>query len=352
MKNSDMKIIAIILSIALFFTIVTSNAVSIASVVFLAKGETAQTGTAGAGGDSTSTGDNSATNGGSTVTPADNGGSTVTPADNGGSATTPADNGGSAATPAGNSGSNASTPAGNGGSNASTPANNGGSSNSSSGGSNAATSKIDKEALAMYQKASKDICQKAVAGYTKKGWQAIEGDLQLSKGQSIAGTLKNLIMGFMTQEADAEEKINAKGSDDAKNRMVPGNCSESYLESVTKTTKGNNYVITIIMKDQVNPSYNDADGLVRMSKEFLDIKDVQDTVKNDATVSKVVKSVDGTITYKAYKITAEMTKDGKFVSITHYGVGDIKAHVNAAIVGELDASGALSFNARYYDFKY
>ena len=38
MKNSDMKVIAIILSIALFFTIVTSNAVSIASVVFLAKG--------------------------------------------------------------------------------------------------------------------------------------------------------------------------------------------------------------------------------------------------------------------------------------------------------------------------
>ena len=38
MKNSDMKVIAIILSIALFFTIVTSNVVSIASVVYLAKG--------------------------------------------------------------------------------------------------------------------------------------------------------------------------------------------------------------------------------------------------------------------------------------------------------------------------
>ena len=50
MKNSDMKVIAIILSIALFFTIVTSNAVSIASVVFLAKDATAvQEGTAGEG---------------------------------------------------------------------------------------------------------------------------------------------------------------------------------------------------------------------------------------------------------------------------------------------------------------
>ena len=40
MKNADMKVIAIILSIALFFTIVTSNAVSVASIVFLAKNET------------------------------------------------------------------------------------------------------------------------------------------------------------------------------------------------------------------------------------------------------------------------------------------------------------------------
>lgn len=348
MKNSDMKIIAIILSIALFFTIVTSNAVSIASVVFLAKGETVQNGSSNTPGSSDNTGDNSAVNSGSGAT---------TPVDNGGSnATTPVDNGGSnATTPADNGGSNASTPATNGGSSNTSSGNSGsnaGNSGSNAGGSTAAKGKIDKEALAMYQKASKDICQKAVAGYTKKGWQAIEGDLQLSKGQSIAGTLKSLIMNFMTQEADAEEKINAKGSDDAKNRMAPGDCSESYIESVTKTTKGNNYVITIIMKDQVNPSYDDADGLVKMSKEFLDIKDVQDTVKNDATVSKVVKGLDGTITYKAYKITAEMTKDGKFVSITHYGLGDIKAHVNAALVGELDASGALSFNAKYYNFKY
>ena len=40
MKSSDLKVVAIILSIALFFTIITSNAVSIASVVILAKGGT------------------------------------------------------------------------------------------------------------------------------------------------------------------------------------------------------------------------------------------------------------------------------------------------------------------------
>ena len=37
MKNSDMKVIAIILSIALFITIITSNAVAVASVILLAR---------------------------------------------------------------------------------------------------------------------------------------------------------------------------------------------------------------------------------------------------------------------------------------------------------------------------
>ena len=53
MKSSDLKVVAIILSIALFFTIITSNAVSIASVVILAKGgsgATVQTGGTAQGG--------------------------------------------------------------------------------------------------------------------------------------------------------------------------------------------------------------------------------------------------------------------------------------------------------------
>ena len=76
------------------------------------------------------------------------------------------------------------------------------------------------------------------------------------------------------------------------------------------------------------------------------------TVVEDPTVSKVVSKLDGTINYKAYTITAKMTKDGKFIDIVHYGVGDINADLTAVAVGDLSASGALSFNAHYYDFKY
>ena len=72
------------------------------------------------------------------------------------------------------------------------------------------------------------------------------------------------------------------------------------------------------------------------------------TVVEDPTVSKIVKSLEGQIEYKAYTITSEMTADGKFVSITHYGIGYIKANIN----GSINAKGELEFNAKYTDFQY
>ena len=324
MKNSDMKVIAIILSIALFLTIVTSNAVSIASVVFLAKGQTATEGTADAPATGEEQGQQPQQGGQQAVATTAPAAGEATTAPAGGNTATTAPAGGNTATTA---------PAG-----GETPAPSG--------------ELTADAALAMYQKAAKEINTKGVAGYTKKGWQAVEGELQLSKFGFLAGTLTDLIGKFMTPEDKAEEKVNAKGSDDAKNRMPISDCSKSYIKSVTSKTEGDNYVITIVMNDQVNPSYDDKDGLVKMSREFLDIKDVQKTVTEDETVSKVVSKLDGTINYKAYTITAKMTKDGKFIDIVHYGVGDIKADLTAVAVGDLSASGALSFNAHYYDFKY
>ena len=153
----------------------------------------------------------------------------------------------------------------------------------------------------------------------------------------------------MTTEDEAEVKVNAKGSDDAKNRMPLSNCSKGAVKSATAEKLSNgNYKVVVVLNDQVNPSYADKDGLGVMSREFLDYKDVEKTVVEDPTVSKIVKSLEGQIEYKAYTITSEMTADGKFVSITHYGIGYIKANIN----GSINATGELEFNAKYTDFKY
>ena len=317
MKNSDMKVIAIILSIALFLTIVTSNAVSIASVVFLAKdAATATEGTVGEEGTATTPDAGTATtpDAGTATTP--DAGTATTP--DAGTATTP--DAGTATTP---DAGTATTPDAN---------------------ANGLKALSSDEALAMYQKAAKEINTKGVAGYTKKGWQAVEGELQLSKFGFLAGTLTNLIGKFMTPEAEAEEKVNAKGSDDAKNRMPASNCSKKYIKSATAVKEGSNYKVTIVLVDFTNPSYSDPDGLQLMSREFLDYADVEKEAKNIA----IVKSLEGQIVYKDYTITAIMTADGKFESITHNGIGYIKANLN----GSINATGELEFNAKYTDFKY
>ena len=335
MKNSDMKVIAIILSIALFFTIVTSNAVSIASVVFLAKDATAATeGTAGETGDGAATNDanananaaNTNTNSGSTGTATVE---TTAPAANSGSTadtTAPA---------ADNSGSTADTTAAaadNSGAAADAPA--------------ADNNPIAKDPLAAYQKAAKEINTKGVAGYNKIGWQK---PLKIEGLGFLDSVIVPILESFMTTEDEAEVKVNAKGSDDAKNRMPASNCSEGMVKSDTAEKLANgNYKVVIVLNEQTNPSYADKDGLGVMSREFLDYADVQKTVVEDPTVSKIVSSLDGKIVYKDYTITAEMTADGKFVSITHYGIGYIDATLN----GSLNAKGELEFNAKYTDFKY
>ncbi len=208
------------------------------------------------------------------------------------------------------------------------------------------------EALDWYRRASESIKQDGAAGYNKKSWQTIERELQLDKAQFIAGTLTNLIQGFITTEADAETKIIEKGSEDAMTYFPAGDCSKSYIKSVTDDYKNGTHTITIVMKEQVNPSRDDNDGLSRMSKTFLDMKDVKDTIENDSTVSKIVRSADGTITYKDYTIVAKMTEDGKFTEITHYGVGEISGTVSATGVGDVNVTGAVSFSERYTDFVY
>lgn len=320
MKNTDMKVIAIILTVALCLTVLTSNVVSIASVVILAKGSTGATVEAGTNAGTSTDVDAPAGNAGTqTQTPAGNSGNTgatQAPSGNTGATQAPSGNTGATQAPAGNTGATQAP---------------------------AATGNLSKdEALAMYQKAAKDIHDNGTAGYNKIGWQK---PLKIEGLGLLDSIIVPILEGFMTTEDEAEVKVNEKGSDDAKNRMPISNCTAGAVKSATGEKLANgNYKVVIVLNEQTNPSYADTDGLAAMSREFLDYKDVEKEAKNIA----IVKSLEGQIVYKDYTITAEMTADGKFVSITHYGIGYIKANLN----GSINATGELEFNAKYTDFKY
>ena len=319
-----MKVIAIILTVALCLTVLTSNVVSIASVVILAKGSTGATVEAGTNAGTSTDANAPAGNAGTqTQTPAGNSGNT-------GATQAPSGNTGATQAPAGNAGA------------AQTPA---------------ATNGIDAEALAMFQKAAAEINGSGAAGYTKLSWQEIK-DFKASDNATVNDALKGLIGNFMTSKEKAEQdpKISDKGSEDAMRRFPASNCSQDKIKSVTKKEANGNYIITIVLKDENNLTKADTDGLNVMSRDILYIEDVKDTVKNDATVSKIVTDLKkAEINYKEYTITAEMTKDGKFVNVTHYCEAELAADADGKVLVvpfSVSGSGVLAFNVIYKDFKY
>ncbi len=359
MKASDLKVVAIILAIALFFTIVTSNAVSIASVVLLAKGGVGTVASSGTNntpagtdaqqGTETGTGDNS----GAVVDTNTGDNNTSAPVDQStgdNTSTTPSDSGSTGtdtpAAPADNN--NRSTQGNTQGNNSSKPS--GGNNSQKPSGGNTATTWDTAACFNFYKKSCDEIKNKGTAGHTRKEWQTL---VDLDLGSTLATNLiKPILTMFIKGEDKASEAVSAKGSDDAKNRMCPCGSSLAYVAKATKQDLPNgNYKITIVMKDENTPKKNSA-GIASMSTGILYMEDVQDTVKNDSTVSKIVKSLDkGELMYRAYTITAEMTKDGKFVDIQHYAKGELSAAATTTI-GSVSGSGTLDFYGHWYNFKY
>lgn len=324
MSNSNIKVIAIIATIVLVFTLITSNAVSVASVIFLAKGTT-QTGTvADTNNDVNVNTNNGASN--NTNTPASNSGNTA-------ATQAPSGNTGATQAPAGNnnSGSTATTAlAGN-----------------SNSGNTATAGEWDKaKVFDFYKNAAHDLATTGKAGYNKVEWQVLE-NLQVG---SVGKILQPVIDNFMTTKEEAEVQVQEKGSEDAKNRFP--DCTLTDLSKVASATKkdlpNGNYEITIIMQDEDTPMNEESSFLAKVTSSVLFWEDIERTIKEDVAVVSAINS--RSVNYKGYKITAEMTQDGKFVTLGHYATVDIKA--NAKIVVTLDIGGTLYNNCEYTDFKY
>lgn len=321
MKSKDLKIIAVILAVALVFTVLASNAVSVASIVFLAKNELQeapaqqqqqQQAQPQQQQQAQPQQQQQAQQSVETTAPANNSGST---------ATTPENNGGSTAT----------TP------DANKPADNG-----------AAAQTWDKaKVFNFYKDAAHSMATKGNAGYDKIEWQVLE-NLQVG---SVGSILQPVIDNFMTTKEEAEVQVQAKGSDDAKNRFP--DCTLTDLSKVVKAEKkdlaNGNYEITIIMADEDTPMNEESSFLAKVTSSVLFWEDIEETIKNDVPVVSAINS--RSVNYKGYKITAELTKDGKFVKLGHYATVDIKANAKITVF-TLDIGGTLYNNCEYSNFKY
>ncbi len=319
MKSKDLKIIAVILAVALVFTVLASNAVSVASIVFLAKNELQ-------------------------AAPAQQQQQQAQPQQQ--QQAQPqqqqqAQQSVETTAPAGDSGSTATTPSGNSGSTATTPDAN----KPADSGATAETWDTAKT-FKFYKDAAHNMATKGNASYDKIEWQVLE-NLQVG---SVGGLLQPVIDSFMTTKEEAEVQVQAKGSDDAKNRFP--DCTLTDLSKVKSAEKkdlaNGNYEITIIMQDEDTPMNEESSFLAKVTSSVLFWEDIEETIKNDVPVVSAINS--RSVNYTGYKITAEMTKDGKFVSLGHYATVIIKA--NAKIGFNLDIGGTLYNNCEYSNFKY
>ena len=324
MKSKDLKIIAVILAVALVFTVLASNAVSVASIVFLAKNDIQ-----GAPAQQQQQAQPQQQQQSSNVTP---GGNTSTTPD----ASQPSGDNGSTATP------DATQPSGDNGSNATPdankPADNGG----------ATANAWDKaKVYNFYKDAAHNLATKGNAGYDKIEWQVLE-NLQVG---SVGSVLQPVIDSFMTTKEEAEVQVQAKGSDDAKNRFP--DCTLTDLSKIKSAEKkdlpNGNYEITIIMVDEDTPMNEESSFLAKVTSSVLFWEDIEETIKNDVPVVSAINS--RSVNYTGYKITAEMTKDGKFVSLGHYATVVIKANAKITMF-TLDIGGTLYNNCEYSNFKY
>ncbi len=339
MKTKDLKIIAVILAVTLVFTVIAGNAVSVASIIFLAKGDIAgapaqQTQQQQAQPQQQQQAQPQQQQTAATTAPAGDNTATTAPANNGGSSNT------ATTAPGGNNGA-------------------------------PAAKKTDKEVLEIYttlmNKAKKDK-----PGYKKVEYQELPGDAenrQISKGANFVDTLLNLVTNTLDllttkEEAEASPEIVEKGGD---MRWFPVyKCEKgcyltdvSAIESTSYEDLGNGKAkITIELKDEQNPEPM-AEGASTSPSNTgamfspLSKADIDNTI-NGGVVQAVIKNVTYNLTYHDCKAVVEYdTKTNEIIKLEQYMNVAIQGGGKIFGVSEIKIDKQELFNTMVItDFKY
>ena len=210
------------------------------------------------------------------------------------------------------------------------------------------------EIIDFYKAAAARIKDNAEAGYVKKEWQVIS---EINIGASmINSAVEGVVGNFMTTEDGASEQASEKGSDDAKNRFPGFTLTDySFVASAECTTNAaGNYEIKLVMQDEDTPKKDGSSKLGQCTGSIIYWEDLEDTLKNDSTVSSILKEYSGIhVIYTGYQINCEITPDGKFVSMDQIGNVDIKIGSAKILIATItDKSAHLTNTCTYRNFTY
>lgn len=210
------------------------------------------------------------------------------------------------------------------------------------------------EVVNFYANAANNTKTVDMPSYVKKEWQSID-NLNITGTSMVDNAIADVVGGFMTVEEEATEQVCEKGSDDSRRKFPEWELADiSNVASATCTALDNgNYQIVIIMKDEDTPK-KDQSFIGQVTHSVLYWEDIEETLQNDETVTKILKSYSGVhVNYKGYNITAEITPDGHFVSLDHTADVDIIIGEAKILIVTLKNKSAHMWNyCKYYNFQY
>ena len=205
------------------------------------------------------------------------------------------------------------------------------------------------EVINFYKNAVARVRDNAEASYHKKEYQVI-GNLNITGIGAVDSAIENVVAGYATKEEDAEDQFSEKGSDYAKRRFPPFTLTDySKVASAECTEANGNYKITIIMQDEDTPKAG------TFLKEVTDSVLLWEDIEKEVTTNvKIVKDFnDVHVVYKGYKIEAEITPDGKFVTLDQTAHVDIAIGSAKILIATLkNKSGTLDNYMKLWDFQY
>ncbi len=163
--------------------------------------------------------------------------------------------------------------------------------------------------------------------------------------------IENVVAGYATKEADAEVQVSEKGSDDAKNRFPAFTLTDYSKVADAKCEEANgNYKITIVMQDEDTPKKAD-NFLGQVTNSVLYWEDIETEVKTNVSIVKSFSDVH--VNYQHFTIEAEISPDGKFVSMDQTAHVDIQiGEAKILIVSLKNKSGTMDNYAQYREFSY
>lgn len=175
-----------------------------------------------------------------------------------------------------------------------------------------------------YTKAVNNVKFGGVAGYSTKAWQYIKDEecniFTLCNGSFVKDIKKELVA-----EGDAKTSTYCIGSREAR-KYFPNFTLGDYSKVKSATCHVNatgNYVISIVMFDSDTTSINNDSFIYKVTDQHVTWKEDVEPVLAKSTR---VKNWSGeSVITKNFTITAEITPNGKFISLTHAGDAVISA---------------------------